>query len=84
MSITWRQASTGYLATVVLGPVMPALATRMSGGASSFSVSASALATSVSLVTSTAMATAPFRDAADCFGALGIAIPQGDAAAALR
>jgi len=71
MSITWRHASTGYLATVVLGPVMPALATRISGGASSFSVSASALATSASLVTSTAMATAPFRAEADCFARSG-------------
>src|SRR5215468_9597344 len=66
MSITCFQASTGYCATVVLGPVMPALATRMSGAASSFSVVVSAALIDFSSVTSTGTAMASPSDAADC------------------
>src|SRR5471030_222161 len=66
MSITCFQASTGYWTTVALGPVMPALATRMSGALSSFSVVASAALSDASLVTSTSTAIASPKAAADC------------------
>ena len=53
MSITLRQASTGYSQVVVFGPVMPAEATSTSIRPNSRSTSAAARSTALSSVTST-------------------------------